>query len=491
MEELEKDRSISRESWKGKKINYLNSNDKISPTKFTGYESISGSGKVLYLLKDQVKTDSLKSGENGCIVLDSSSFYGESGGQIGDTGYIKFKENIFLVEDTQKENDVIIHIGKVIGGYFSIGMDVNTEADEERRKLLTFHHSGTHLMHGALRRILGNHVSQKASLVSNDYLRFDFSHPAQMKEDEILKVEEEVNLAIEKNINVNIKVYNIEDAKKTGAIAFFEEKYGENVRVVQMGDFSSEFCGGCHVSNTSQIGFFMIVKESSPGAGNRRIEALCGTKVIEYFQTEFQNLKNTVSEFNLKTKELVGNTSLYIKDEIPVPEEINKLFIDKKSGAVSLLREKRSTLIALLEIGKEKIHKVKKRLEEETSKEIFSLFSEIEHEKKGIGKFNLFHHIFDSSNIDSLKELGDSIKNKYSNAVIFFVNKGNDSDTLLVMAGKEAIQNKVNSGDLLKKMSNLLGGRGGGKLDLAQGSSKEKNKYPEVLNIVIQELEKL
>jgi alanyl-tRNA synthetase len=490
-EELQKDRNLSRDSWKGKKQSFLGENlKKIPSTLFTGYDSTTGEGSILAISQGSSSVSSLKAGEDGWMVLSSSSFYGESGGQIGDTGFIKSGDSIFQVLDTQKENDRVIHIGRVLKGEIKLGRVAITEADDSRRNLLTYHHSGTHLLHGALRRVLGIHVSQKASLVSNEYLRFDFSHPSSMKEDEILKVEEDVNHAIQKSIPVSVNVYDLEEAKKTGAVAFFEEKYGDKVRVVQMGEFSSEFCGGCHVNHTGEIGYFMILKESSPGAGNRRIEALCGEKVPEYFQTEFQILKNSVSEFNLKSKEITGNSSLFITSQVPTPEEIQMEFKKEGSKGVGVLRKKRKHLLDQLEQGKEKLIQEKKAKDQQTHTQLLTFVDEIYMSRKEVSGIYFFHSKFSHVKMEALKELGDTLKNKYPSSLLFFVNSTEESDALLFMAGKEAVSRKVNSGEILKKVSILLGGKGGGKPEMAQGSSKEKNKYDEAIQIILEELNK-
>ena len=247
-EELEKDRKLSRDSWKGKKAQILSSlGEKIPATKFTGYEKVSDEGKILFILQDSKPVSALKTGEDGIIVLNQSCFYGESGGQIGDSGYIKLGDNLFQVKDTQKENDVILHIGSLLKGELKVGDLISTEVESNRRELLTYHHSGTHLLNGALRELLGTHVAQKASLVSDEYLRFDFSHNAALSEDEIIQIESKVNEAIQSSVDVATQVLSIEEAKKTGAVAFFEEKYGDIVRVIQMGKYSVEFCGGTPV----------------------------------------------------------------------------------------------------------------------------------------------------------------------------------------------------------------------------------------------------
>lgn len=207
------------------------------------------------------------------------------GGQIGDTGYLKKEGFQFQVQDTQKENDTFLHMGMILKGNLSVGEVVDSEIEVERRQNLANHHSGTHLLNGALRRILGTHVSQKGSIVSSDYLRFDFSHPKALSKEEIIQIETDVNEAVNQEIPVKTEVLSLDAAKESGALSMFDEKYGSVVRVISMGDKSKEFCGGTHVTNTKEIGFFAIVKEGSPGAGNRRIEAICGDSVVSYFYT--------------------------------------------------------------------------------------------------------------------------------------------------------------------------------------------------------------
>ncbi|MDX1957533.1 MAG: alanine--tRNA ligase [Leptospiraceae bacterium] len=475
--ELEKDRELSRESWKGKKASYLSKLEKLDQTNFLGYESLKGNGKILSILSNEKLVEKISKETEAVLILDSTSFYGESGGQIGDKGYISSKNGaLFQVLDTQKENDIILHIGKVLSGEFSSNEIVETEVEEDRRKLLTFHHSGTHLLNGALRAILGTHVSQKASLVSDEYLRFDFSHPKSIDEEELSIIERRVNDAIEKRIDTSTNVLPIEDAKKTGAIAFFDEKYGDKVRVVRMGEYSTEFCGGCHVKNTGDIQYFLITKESSPGAGNRRIEAVSGPKVIEFFQLEFQKISLQKDELNLKLKEV--NLKL-INDKIDSPELIQEKFQTQGSKAVNHYRQVLKNLRETIHLKKQEWNEAKKQEQGNATKALLASKDSILNQKISLGKFDVFRNKFNNERIESLKEFGDSIKNSYPKSVLYFENKNEDNTTILLMAGKEALSLGVNCNSVLKEILLILDGKGGGKPDLAQGSTKKMEKLEE------------
>ncbi len=469
-EELEKDRTLSRESWKGKKTSYINLlGEKVSPTIFSGYTKLNDDGKILFLIEENSKKEKISEGSKAVIILDKTSFYGESGGQIGDSGFIKTKSSLFKVNDTWKENDVIIHIGEVLKGEFQISETVETEVESSKRSLLTLHHSGTHLLHGALRRILGEHVSQKASLVSDEYLRFDFSHPEQMKEDEILKVEEEVNSAIEKKVKVNTEVLNLEDAKKTGAMAFFDDKYGDKVRVVSMDQFSVEFCGGTHVANTSDLSHFYILKESSPGAGNRRIEAVCGEKVIETIQKEFQILSGKVQDYHLKSKDFFSDTKDFIKIKLPEPTEIKEKF-ELGSGSVIYFRNLKKQIETELLSKQENLIKEKKKKEQEESKKLFTDAEKILGEAKIISGLKFIEKSFQNQKIDSLKEFADQLKNRSEKLLILFLNENESNTTILLMTNKFSLENGIDCKKIFQDISKELGLKGGGKPDMVQGS---------------------
>ena len=488
-EELEKDRKLSRDSWKGKKAQILSSlGEKIPATKFTGYEKVSDEGKILFILQDSKPVSALKTGEDGIIVLNQSCFYGESGGQIGDSGYIKLGDNLFQVKDTQKENDVILHIGSLLKGELKVGDLISTEVESNRRELLTYHHSGTHLLNGALRELLGTHVAQKASLVSDEYLRFDFSHNAALSEDEIIQIESKVNEAIQSSVDVATQVLSIEEAKKTGAVAFFEEKYGDIVRVIQMGKYSVEFCGGTHVKNTGNIKYFYIQKESSPGAGNRRIEAVCGSPVIEFFQKEFQALSQKTQEFNLKAKDVFKDSKNFIDSKIPSPDEVQDAFLKQGAVTVKQYRDLKRNIEKELIEKNTILTKEKKKLESEGNNSILSQADSIFASAEKIGSTHFINHSFQDLKIDVLKELGDRIKNRSEKVFISFVLESEANKAVLLMANKIALESGLDCNQILKSSMSILNGKGGGKVDMAQGSTSKETSTEEIIETVKKEI---
>lgn len=492
--ELENDRNLSRESWKGKKIAVLSSlKSKVNETKFLGYNSTKEHSAILNIIKNNEEADSIQTGESGYLILDSTVFYAESGGQLGDKGYIKNGNSIFQVNDTQKENDIYIHIGTVLSGEFKKNSSALCEVDERRRELLTYHHSGTHLLHGALRSILGTHVSQKASLVSSEYLRFDFSHPNPMTKEELAQVEDKVNFAIGNSVSVSTRVLPAEEAKKTGAMAFFEDKYGDSIRVVQMGEFSIEFCGGCHVNNTKNIEYFLIKKESSPGAGNRRIEAVCGPVVVDYFQEAFQVITQKIQEFHLKSKEAFPEkySEFFIKSAIPDPDEIRDEFYKHGASSVKKFRERKESLENELQEKSSLFAKEKKKLEDLESKTVVSKAEELILNSISIGDIKFIFAKFDDGKIEALKELGDSIKNRLDKCFISILLYSNNAISLLYMTNKNSLSIGIDCNKLLKSTTGLIQGRGGGKPDMAQGGGKIPESPDIIKNHLIQELKKI
>ena len=244
-----------------------------SASEFKGYDHLELNGKVTALFVDGKAVDAINAGQEAVVVLDQTPFYAESGGQVGDKGELKGANFSFAVEDTQKYGQAIGHIGKLAAGSLKVGDAVQADVDEARRARIRLNHSATHLMHAALRQVLGTHVSQKGSLVNDKVLRFDFSHNEAMKPEEIRAVEDLVNTQIRRNLPIETNIMDLEAAKAKGAMALFGEKYDERVRVLSMGDFSTELCGGTHASRTGDIGLFRIISESGTAAGVRRIEA--------------------------------------------------------------------------------------------------------------------------------------------------------------------------------------------------------------------------
>jgi alanyl-tRNA synthetase len=492
-EELEKDRNISRDSWKGKKLSFLTglSSSDVSSTEFIGYGSKSSESKVQLLFTQDAKPrDTIKTNEEAVIILDRTPFYAESGGQIADQGFIRSPNFLFRVKDVQKENDVFLHIGVVLKGEVSIGESVETEIDSLRRNSLAAHHSGTHLLHGALRTVLGDHVSQKASLVSEEYLRFDFSHPQAMTEDEIAKVEDYVNSSIQESISVGTEILPIEEAMKSGAIAFFEDKYGDMVRVIQMGDRSTEFCGGTHVQNTNEIQYFSILKESSPGAGNRRIEAVCGSSVVANYTRIFQELDEKIQDYNLRAKEIYANP----KEElitvlVPSPKDVEESFHSKGATLVAEYRDLKKLLVSSLDERGSKLYKEKKKKEASEFQNNPNLIEEILENQILKKDFIVVSKIFQSVDAKSLKDLADSIKSRIENVVVLFGAQEEDSATLVFMCNQSSVKKGVHCGNLLKASVELLGGKGGGRPDMAQGGGKNIENLNQAIQLAIDSLE--
>lgn len=484
--ELEKDRNLSRETWKGKGSIYTSHIPpvELKPTEFVGYEKFSSTAKLLFLFHKDGKPDViLKEGEEGVIVLNQTVFYAESGGQIADQGYIQNENYIFKVEDVQKENDIFLHYGKVLKGEVKKGSIAHIEINVERRKNLANHHSATHLLHSALRAVLGDHVKQKASLVSDSYLRFDFSHPKPLTEEEITRVEEFVNDAIKNQYSVETKIMSLAEAKKTGALAFFDEKYGDKVRIVSMGDKSLEFCGGTHVPNTGDIEFFTIVKESSPGAGNRRIEAVSGKEVIHYFSKLIEELEEKIKGYNQTAQEVYSNNPKEkIQVSLPNAIQIQERFKEKGFQAIQELKKELSNLQALLKEKNQKIHKEKKKLEEKDILSNPNLIQELMQNKIESNGICIITKVFEGIDAKLLKELGDLLKSRMENVIALLGSKEKDSATLVYMCHPAIVKQGIHCGELLKHSMEILGGKGGGRPDMAQGGGK----FPDKIELAIE-----
>ncbi|KYO63955.1 alanine--tRNA ligase [Thermovenabulum gondwanense] len=415
----------------------------LDPTIFVGYDSLRAKAQVRMITVGKEPVTELESGKEAIIVLDRTPFYGESGGQVGDTGYI-YNENFrFKVMDTRKTPDgKIYHIGKVEEGTVSINDNVNAEVDEIRRKNIMRNHSATHLLHKALKIVLGDHVNQSGSLVDPERLRFDFNHYQALTEEEIERIENIVNEAILDNLTVNIKNTSLKEAQEEGAVALFGEKYGEKVRVVVMGDFSKELCGGTHVKSTAEIGLFKIVSEGSIAAGIRRIEAVTG-----------KNLINLIRE----DQRVLERTSNYLKVGVyEIPEKIQDLF--------NQLKEKEK----IIEELKDKVlnYKVKEILEKiEEIKDVKVLISELE-----------------DMNLEDLRKISDFIKNRFKPSLIILASRHEGKAVFICTATKDLVDRGINAGTVIKEVALIAGGSGGGRPDFAQAGGKYPEKISEALN---------
>lgn len=450
---------------------------------FTGYERMQDSAKVQAILILRTKGESTdaesvpsveaKGGPSQAIlVFDHTPFYPEGGGQLGDTGQITSGQNVFTVLDTKKKQGLILHIGEITHGKVSVGDSVELHVDSERRENLTHHHSATHLLNKSLRDTLGHHVSQTGSLVSPDYLRFDFSHGEKIPADILRKVEEHVNAAIAKKAAVDARIMPIDQAKTAGAVATFGEKYGTEVRVISMGEdgkLSRELCGGCHVPNTGNIQYFHIVKESSPGAGNRRIEAVAGSAAARFFEETIAKVTKAISAHNDQVH--ASNLSADEKKAFLIEQ---KATTEEKSRLLGMGAAGVSPLTSLLEqdaVALEKAAREYSKLSRKTQGGATLSAEEVELEK--LGDLEFCARTFEGVSPESVKQLGDSLKEKHRKFCGLFGLKTDKGPVLIFMANRGAVEAGVDCGKLIREASGLIGGGGGGKPEMAQAGGKD------------------
>ena len=421
----------------------------IEKTDFKGYDSYEAEGKIIAFITDGIRCDVLENGTDSFLVTDKTSFYAESGGQVGDTGYIYGDGFTFEVENTTKTNDgVFLHYGRIIDGdNAKTGDSVKTVIDAKRRDAIARNHTAAHLLQAALRKTLGSHVEQAGQLVNENAVRFDFSHFSALTSDELKTVENEVNNIILSAESVTMTEMPIEEAKKTGAMALFGEKYGDVVRVVKAGDFSTELCGGTHVSNTGKLGLFKIITETSVAAGVRRIEAVTGTGVLEYIDSLNSKLFGTAAALK------VAN-----------PSDIEK-------KAVSLSNE-------LKEKDRE-IEALTAQLTEMRSGSLFDGAIEI-------GSLKVIAANAGEVTVDELRQLSDKAKAECDNIVAVFaaVNKEKGSANFAACCASQAVKCGVKAGDVVRAVANLAGGNGGGKPDFAMAGAKDIDKVDEAIAAV-------
>ena len=419
--------------------------DVSEPTEFIGYANLSGEGRILAVAAEGEVSNIISEKESGIIVTDKTPFYAEMGGQVGDTGTIIADGAEFKVTNTTKDgNGLYYHHVECVKGEATVGDTVTMQVCAKRRAAIERNHSATHLLHKALKETLGTHVAQAGSLVTPDRLRFDFSHFEAMTKEQLDEVEAKVNEAILEAMPVVVRELPIDEAKKLGATAQFGEKYGDIVRVVSMGDYSVEFCGGCHLSNTAQAGMFKIVSEGGVAAGVRRIEAVTGMGVYEY----------------IKAKESV----------------IQAVAKTLKSSEHDLLKKSEIVMEELKNANRE-LESVKARLAAEKAGDVMS-------NAEKIGDIDLVCARLDGQSVDALKTMADDIKAKNENAVIVLAANTDGKITFVAMAAKNAVSKGVHSGKIIKEITAIAGGSGGGKPDMAQGGGKDASKIDEALAAV-------
>ncbi|HPD77601.1 MAG TPA: alanine--tRNA ligase [Spirochaetota bacterium] len=447
--EMEKQRQRGKQSWKGTDLGLESAFDEIisiaGDSEFLGYDHDKAEAEILLLYKDGKRCQSLSEGESGLIVLNRTPFYGESGGQVGDKGEIKLGDSIFSVTDTKKHNKTIIHLGSVTKGSFKEGDKVLAEIDRINRNLIRANHSATHLLQAALRKVLGNHVKQAGSVVDAERLRFDFSHFNSLTDEEILEIEKLVNEKIWENIDVTTEIMNINDAVAKGAMAVFDEKYEDVVRVVSVPGFSMELCGGTHVKNTGNIGLFKILKESSPGAGVRRIEAVTLKGLLQRFNEQSQVLSQLTKSVNAPETVLVKKLEEIVSRSKAAEKEIERL---KKSSVGSDID---SVIKAAQEVMGVKIISAK----------------------------------YDDLSIDDLRNLADSIRERAQSSAVFLASGSGGKVSLLYAATKKAVEKGIDCGKLIKETAPIVGGGGGGRPDMAQAGGKNVDAISKALEEAI------
>lgn len=411
-----------------------------SASEFKGYDHLELNGKVTALFVDGKAVDAINAGQEAVVVLDQTPFYAESGGQVGDKGELKGANFSFAVEDTQKYGQAIGHIGKLAAGSLKVGDEVQADVDEARRARIRLNHSATHLMHAALRQVLGTHVSQKGSLVNDKVLRFDFSHNEAMKPEEIRAVEDLVNTQIRRNLPIETNIMDLEAAKAKGAMALFGEKYDERVRVLSMGDFSTELCGGTHASRTGDIGLFRIISESGTAAGVRRIEAVTGEGAIATVHADSDRLSEVAHLLKGDSNNLADKVRSVLERTRQLEKELQQL---KEQAA-----------------AQESANLSSKAIDVNGVKLLVSELSGVEPKM--------------------LRTMVDDLKNQLGSTIIVLATVVEGKVSLIAGVSKD-VTDRVKAGELIGMVAQQVGGKGGGRPDMAQAGGTDAAALPAAL----------
>ncbi|MBS5946030.1 MAG: alanine--tRNA ligase [Peptoniphilus harei] len=445
--EMDDQKTRAREARDDKNVGWANQDNKHLfeglSNEFLGYEKNECRGNIIRIISDDDEiVESINEGEKGIVILDKTSFYGESGGQVGDTGEIISDKFKLKVTDTKKTKDGLhLHFVEVEEGKLEKA-PVKALIDVKRRNNIRRNHSVTHLLHRALKDVLGNHVNQAGSLVMPDKMRFDFSHFEAMSKEEIDKVEKIVNEKIFEALPVETKITNLEEAKEMGAIGLFEDKYHGEVRVLSMGDYSRELCGGTHVSNTSEISMFKILSESGISNGIRRIESITGPAVLKYLNELKDEQEDIAKELKSNREEILQKIKLSIKSLKEANKEIEKLEHDMAKDQIS----------GLLDSVKN---------------------------KNGI---NYVIKKFDGVDVNTLRDLADEVRNKVGSVVVLFATVNDGKLNFICAVSKDLVEKKIAAGKLIKEIAKIAGGGGGGRPDMATAGGKDIAKVEEALN---------
>ncbi|MBF1996341.1 alanine--tRNA ligase [Serratia symbiotica] len=412
-------------------------------SRFSGYDYEEQQAMVIALFRDGQPVEQINAGEEAVVVLDGTPFYGESGGQVGDKGVLKAASADFVVSDTQKYGQATGHLGKLSQGSLKVKDRVDAQIDTERRNRIRLNHSATHLLHAALRQTLGEHVAQKGSLVNDKYLRFDFSHYEAMKPEQIRRVEDLVNQQVRRNLLVQTEVMSLDDAKEKGAMALFGEKYDDNVRVLTMGDFSTELCGGTHTSRTGDIGLFSIVTESGTAAGVRRIEAVTGEGAIAKLHQQ-SDLLQVVAH-------LVKGDSSNLADKLHATLDRTRL--------------------------------LEKELQQLKDQQAAQESASLSCQAKVVNGVKLLVSQLDNVEAKMLRIMVDDLKNQLGSAIIVLATTADDKVSLIAGVTKD-LTDRVKAGELIGNVAQQVAGKGGGRPDMAQAGGTDVSALPAALNSV-------
>ncbi|MBT8092508.1 MAG: alanine--tRNA ligase [Gammaproteobacteria bacterium] len=412
-------------------------------TEFLGYDATEVASEIVALFKENKAVDSLVAGDEGAAILSSTPFYAESGGQVGDTGILVEDGKLFRVDDTHKSGNANVHFGSVEHGELSVGDKIEAIVDAERRQSIRLNHSATHLMHAALRHVLGDHVTQKGSLVAPDRLRFDFSHYEGVTAGQLQEIEDLVNAEIRKNIAAETRLMSYDDAIHAGAMALFGEKYGDKVRVLRMGDFSVELCGGTHVDRTGDIGVFKIMSEGGVAAGIRRIEALTGKGALDWIDANQRSLNNLAGLLRSQPEQAAGKVEQLMKRTKELEKELAAAKQALVTGGVSDHSEN------VQEIAGVKVLATR----------------------------------MDGADAKTLRDAVDRLKDKLQNAVVV-LGSVDEGKVRLAAGVTKNNTDKIRAGDLIKPVAEQVGGKGGGRPDFAQAGGNDASKLDQALKSV-------
>ena len=411
------------------------------PTEFHGYDTLEMDGRIVALYKEGAQVTEIHAGDEAVIVLDRTPFYAESGGQIGDIGELTSGHGVFAVEDTLKiQAEVFGHKGKLKTGRLAVTDTVNAQVDTEARSRAAYNHSATHLMHAALRTVLGNHVSQKGSLVTAERTRFDFSHPQAVTPEQIREIERLVNAEIRRNSKVETRLMKHEEAIQAGAMALFGEKYGDEVRVVGMGEFSTELCGGTHVKRTGDIGLFKIVTEGGVAAGIRRIEAVTGPAAVAFMQEQEETLREVANSLKAQPQEIAGRLA-QIQDQVKAMEKELARFKAKLASSQG---------------------------------------DDLANQTQEVSGVKFLAAQIEGADAKALRELADKLKDKLQSCALVLATVEGEKVSLIASVTAD-LTGKIKAGELVNHVAQQVGGKGGGRPDMAQAGGTQPGQLPAAL----------